>query len=585
MDDYINDTEDLLKDNKFDEAEEKAREWLLQNLDDLKAKVTLARVLFLESKEAESETLISEILEVDDQNTDALSLLAFIREWQKRFVEAKDILLKLLPLSRKKAWVNLRIGKVLANRENERRDHEEALKYYKAAVTSENPPAEAFQALAYAEHDSRSVYILQHGISRHPDNVDLWFDLCRQLYHNEDYLKCIETIEKAEAKGITIDDGAWVKAFAYYYLERYEDALKVIRTVERQDGIRGIVEETIEGLLNYLSGDYQNAEKILLKVIEEDIGNSLNYNGHILLTSVYFNSSKVKEGEKTFEEMPVNSEDRFRSPLILETGIWLSLRMEEHYLEMLKRVISASTSPYVFLKAKYFYSAYKYSGYMGTDLSTDELREVRDDLLMFRSESDTVPISVLWDLYSVSADLGEWINAVDYYLEYTAYKESPPAIQENVLEGISKNQKQFEKLLALMEKHLVGGYAVKPVRKTIEQLISFFFSKGKFMEVIKLVEKFNFNQIMETDSVFNVAYSYVQIGKEDLAKNYYRTYLEQKGNNSAFANNLALLEEKDGNLVEAERLLQLALEWSPALDTAKTNHKRVIERLQKENEK
>jgi hypothetical protein len=252
MDNHKNDIEELLQNNKLDEAEEKAREWLLKNPEDVKAKLALAKVLYFETKNLESETLIGEILGVDNQNVDALSLYAAIREWQKRFTEAKDILIKLLPLSNKKAWVNLRIGKVLANPENNGGNREEALKFYKAAVTSENPPAEAFEALAFVENDARAVYILQHGISRYPDNADLWFDLCRQLYHNEDYSRCLESIEKAEASGIKVEDGALLKAFAHYQLQHYDDALKAIRTVEEQDNTRRLVEETIEGLLSYL---------------------------------------------------------------------------------------------------------------------------------------------------------------------------------------------------------------------------------------------------------------------------------------------------------------------------------------------
>lgn len=584
MDNPINTIEELIQNNKLSEAEEKARECLLQNQDDLMAKVVLARVLLIEEKQAESEVIINEILEIDEQNIDALSLQAWIREWQQRFTEAKDVLLKLLPLSKNKARVNLRIGKILSNLENKEGNAEEALKYYREAVTNENPPAEAFESLAYAEQSPRAIYVLQHGISRHPDNLDLWFDLCNILYNSENYLKCIETIEEAETKEVEIEDRAWIKVYAYYHLQRYEDALKTIRTIQKQDGRNKVFEEAVEGLLNYLVGDYQEAERILARVIGEDVGNSLEYSGHILLTSVYFSSSKVKDGEKVFEEIPAIPDTYYRTSLRLaDKRIWLSLRMNDYYTKMLKQVKSFATSRSTIIKAGYLYAVNNYSSY-AQDFSKDELRQIRDDLLAFVSEGDMIPITANEHLYNVSADLCEWINAVDYYLEFIRHDDRPRHIREDILEGIGRNRKQFEKLLALFDKH-ASYHNRKVLLKIIGQLIYFFFEKKKFMEVFEMTEKFTFDEIMETNSVFAVAYSCVKVEKYSQAKNFYKAILDRKGNSAEVANNLALLEEKDGNLIEAERLLRLAVEWNPALEAAKTNHGRVLDQIQKENEK
>jgi tetratricopeptide (TPR) repeat protein len=303
---------------------------------------------------------------------------------------------------------------------------------------------------------------------------------------------------------------------------------------------------------------------------------------------VYIGASKIKEAEKTFEEIPIDKERGFRSNLYLHNGIFLDIAIDEYYSAMLEKVISTATSPQILIKAKYLYALHRYRYRWEENLSLDELRKLRDDLLAFVSEADTMPIPVYQqtyeNLYSIASDLGDWINAIDYYREFSEYKADPPRIQQKILEGISKNQKQLEKLLALIEKHS-SSYKRDPLVKIGGQFISFFFSKKKYAEVVELVEKFTFKEIMKTSSVFEVAYSYVEIDKQNLAKNYYRAYLEEKGNSAAVANNLALLEEKEGNVIEAERLLQLAIEWDPKDDIAKRNHKRVLERIQKENEK
>lgn len=585
MDNPINIIEEMIENNNLSGAEEKAREWLLQNQDDLKAKVVLARVLLLEERQAESEAIINEILETDEQNIGALSLLAWIREWEQRFTEAKDILLKLLPLSKNKARVNFRIGKILSNTENKEGNTGDALKHYREAVTNENPPAEAFEALAYAEQSPRAVYVLQHGISQHPDNVDLWFDLCNILYDSENYLKCIEAIEEAETKGVEIEDGAWIKVYAYYHLQRYEDALKTIRTIQKQGGRNQVFEDTVEGLLNYLVGDYQEAERILSKVIEEDVVNSLEYNGHILLTSVYISSSKVKDAERVFVEIPTFPDTHYRPSLKLaDKRIWLSLSMNDYYTKMLEQLKSSATSRNIIIKVGYLYSVDSYSSYT-RDFSKDELRQLRDDLLAFVSEGDMIPITANEHLYNVSADLGEWINAIDYYLGFIRHdNDRPRRIREDILEGVSRNRKQFEKLLTLLDKHS-SYHNRKSLLKIIGQLIYFFFEKKKFAEVFEMTEKFTFDEILETNSAFAVAYSCVKVEKHRQAKNFYKAILDRKRNSAEVANNLALLEEQDGNLIEAERLLRLAVEWNPTLEAAKTNHTRVLDQIQKENEK
>ena len=150
--------------------------------------------------------------------------------------------------------------------------------------------------------------------------------------------------------------------------------------------------------------------------------------------------------------------------------------------------------------------------------------------------------------------------------------------------AVAKSSKQFDRLLLLIE-GLQRKYRTAGLPNVIGQFISSFYQSKRYADVISLTEKISFDDVMQTNSVFEVAYSYAALENQKLAQKYYRAYLDQKGKSSAAANNLALIEEKEGNLVEAERLLQLAIDWDSKDDTARTNHKRVLDRLQKENEK
>ncbi|MCZ2121724.1 MAG: hypothetical protein LC108_05615, partial [Anaerolineales bacterium] len=95
---------------------------------------------------------------------------------------------------------------------------------------------------------------------------------------------------------------------------------------------------------------------------------------------------------------------------------------------------------------------------------------------------------------------------------------------------------------------------------------------------------FPYESIRSAESVFEVAFAYNKTGDKKQSKNYYRAYLKNVGGNSAVMNNLGLLEEGDGDLAEAERLFKSAINLDPNDDIVKENHKRIVARLQKEEE-
>jgi len=327
----------------------------------------------------------------------------------------------------------------------------------------------------------------------------------------------------------------------------------------------------------------------LHKVISDDFGNFLDFAGHIILICCYLRDSNIKNAEKVFDEIPLSQ--RFYPPIQLSFEPYGFLEIDEYFLEALDGLIAKGTSPQSITKARVFRAIHSYNARDVFDKQSSRgLEKIRDDFL---SAIELWPTNA--DIYSylsgVLQNLKDWVNSAYYHFLSRIYENDEGSYYEEldskVLESIYEKDKGIQKLFAAIDKILdQPRYDTKGrfAERCLGQVISFLHSKQDYGLVIKLAQKFSYEHILQAESVFEVGFAYVETGDKRQGKNYYRAYLRDVGNSSAVANNLAILEEESGNLLEADRLLQLAIELDMSDEIATRNLARVHERIKKANE-
>jgi len=198
----IAELQQLIENSQLSEAEQKARLWVQENPEEIEARITLGRILGMRGKNTEAATQFEEALQIDDKHFEATFYLAIANETQKKYEEAIEIYKKALNLNQNTARIHYRLGRIYNNYEFSGKSEFLALFHLRQATTSENPPEGAFLELATIGPLSRSVYVLQNGLNRHPQSLQLHERLSWYLYRLEKYADCVAAIESAYKQGL-----------------------------------------------------------------------------------------------------------------------------------------------------------------------------------------------------------------------------------------------------------------------------------------------------------------------------------------------------------------------------------------------
>jgi tetratricopeptide (TPR) repeat protein len=99
---------------------------------------------------------------------------------------------------------------------------------------------------------------------------------------------------------------------------------------------------------------------------------------------------------------------------------------------------------------------------------------------------------------------------------------------------------------------------------------------NKYSAVAELAEIAGDYYSEKTGVLFEIAYAFAEARKRGKARRYYNLYLQKYSNATAALNNLAILEEHDGRLEQAETMLRRCIELDPEDELPRNNLKRVL---------
>ncbi len=580
----------MIDKDEFETAEKLAREFADLDTSDSSRKIVLGRVLGIVEKYDESVEIFEKLLEIDKTNPDIPFYLGVSYHNQGKYSLAIDAYHKALEFDKRRLLIYYYLGRIYNNYEFEDRDVESAKRYFRKATADENPLEEAFIELSNIEDFSRKIYVINNGLRHFPNNPKLHTNLCEALYLNEKYLECIEAVEKAAKLGIENESIIYVSGLAFIKLKNTKSAIQSFQKIRAEDAKGKYVLRVLESLAYLASNDYQAAINILREVIAQDFGNQLEFSAHIILACCYLEDGNTSSAEGIFDEIPILNQ--FDPQILIAAPILYGWYDISDYLEnVLNSIIAKSTTPTIAAKAftiiaKYKHNIIKYSNQYAGDVSSDLLlikEYLLKSLKVFPQNADIHSF-----LAEVLEDLNDWLGVAEqtFLSQALSFDDNYSYLTKKTINAIYDNKSLLDEFLNLIDKFIKDEYRF--VRRfsshDFATLVNFFHNKQEFEMVVHLAEKFSYEIWKDAGILFELAFAYTQTNNRKKAKTVYQSYLRDIGNNQAVANNLALIEEEDGNLHEAERLLKLALELDVANEKTPINLTRIQGKIKKLDE-
>jgi tetratricopeptide (TPR) repeat protein len=390
--------------------------------------------------------------------------------------------------------------------------------------------------------------------------------------------------------GIENDDLSYISGLAYLRLKNSESSIGAFKKISAKDNAEKYVLSVLESLANLESKDYQPAIKILREVIAEDFSNQLDFSAHIILAYCHLQNDDIPNAETILNEIPISNEFYPQIPITSSTRYGF-YDISNYFESLLNAIIVNSNSPAIKAKAFAFIARYKYNtinySNIKMGINSDDLLSIKEYLLksleVFPQEAE---LHIF--LANVLEDLKDWIGSIEHSFlsQSLSSKNDYSDLDSRIINAIHEDQSLLEQFLTLFDTFIEDypQFCYSFSGRSLSTLVEYFHNKKEYELVIHIAEKFSYEKLKEAEILFEIAFAYSESGNKKRAKNIYRAYLRDVGNNPAVANNLALFEEEDGNLHEAERLLKLALELDPSDDKAQANLARVQGKLKKLDE-
>ncbi len=588
MDDKIEEIQKLIDEENLEKAEQEARALLENNPEDAQYQLLLGRILCIEQKYDEAITVCKAINEKDENNSQSLFYLAISYHNQNKYRLAIDTYNKLLPLAKNKSIVNLYLGRIYNSWEYKGRNEEEAKRHFRAATLGDNPSESAFIELGSLEDLNRRILVIRTGIRHFPHNETLHTELCQAQYFGGNFSECISSVEEARKSGVENDDIHFVSGLAYIKLQNSNLAINELRKIQAEDDASRYAIKVLEGIAQIETSQLNEATNVLKEVISEDYGNLLDFSAHILLAYSYILNNNFKEASNVFNELPLSKVFYPELRVTFNTR-YGDFEIDEYLLAVLENMSTKGYSPEVRAKAKVLRANYTQNLLArsnDTKPNPEKIEQVKADL---KDGLETFPHDS--DLHITYADflveMRDWEGAIRHKFlgiaENRTSKVASVYFGDQILESLFDDEELLENFFQLLKEFAKesGSFSIEFAVQCLPEFVRFSMKRREYELIVRICEMFSFQRWKEGEVLFELAYSYVETNQKKQGKDLYKAYLREVGENSSVVNNLAILEEEEGSLYEAERLLNLALELDASNEKAPGNIKRVQVKIKK----
>jgi tetratricopeptide (TPR) repeat protein len=178
---------------------------------------------------------------------------------------------------------------------------------------------------------------------------------------------------------------------------------------------------------------------------------------------------------------------------------------------------------------------------------------------------------------------GDLYGAARHYITAQLRTDATLAAEIEFWDKLYRNKSKFTRLSEFVFELIKSPFGQDRSRFAkffLGGIVNHLRTQKAYAQVISWTERFSHNELVAANIIFETAFAYAELGKDLRAAELYETYLKEAGENAGVMNNLALLRERQGRLVEATALLQRAVELDSRNEQAPSNLARLNHKLQ-----
>lgn len=494
----------------------------------------------------------------------------------KKWEEAEKILIKLSKTGDSRIYYYL--GHIYDAWANPNKDEEKARRYFTLAAESANPVASAFIRLSRNEKNkTHSIRILRKGLHAFPRSEAIYYQLLiyTEPSEREDIYK--EIVEKeCESERIKIN-----MALTYFDLKEYEKTTTIISSFAAEVEWDRNILALIKGFSSYEINKSDEAIKIFSTLIEEDINHKLNYIPHLGLILILLSQDKLSKAEQLIEEIPLDREIYEGAYPILEPGPWGEsyLDAKDYFLRAINLIVQKSKNKNIVGIMRGLRGLFLYGEAFDSEPAEKKLQPaVRKDLVFAINQfpQNKEIAKCLFRIFNESNPSKAW----QYLVQYILNGGEDVSEAEDLIEGV--DAQLFESFINEFQKKLSDYYILQKLSKPLlGPIVNRLFKDKRYKDILITTNNFNDSQLLESDVLFETAYSYYEVNNLTASKKYYELYIVKKGESNAVLNNLGLIFEKTGNPLKAKELYQKAVQLNNDDEICGRNLKRIEDELKK----
>jgi len=492
---------------------------------------------------------------------------------QGSFKEAEGALSE---LKKKDSWhpvTNYLLGCLYDNYKNPGKSTEKARNAFALCVRSEKPIEDAFLQLAQLESArSQSVRILRGGLRHFPNSVPIFTRLLSWTVPDEREAIFQEMVKKA----IVTPDAIMTMIQTRMDKGDFKAALPLIEQIRPDSEETHIFLGMLSAFCFLETHEVHTAVQAFSALIQEDLTKSLEHAPHFGLILCHFANNVAEKAFHVFAEIP--AEGQFSCPFHYDYGPFLGLFV--YASKALHSIIRSTKDKPIIAKAR---------GIRGLLSCAEEWESgvprshVISDL-EFANKHLPHNTKYCEQLSRLAVEDQDYFPAYRFMLQYlrNSYGENFDEILDEAdgsfLEGVPDDI--FDQIINEICGVLSApGYRdVKIIVRTfLQPITNRLFKNKKYKRVADIADRVPVGELKACPALFELAYSYAEVPKPDVARALYEYYRQKEPSSSAAINNLGVIYEEDGDFPRAKEAFQKAREIEPKTELYKNNLKRIIE--------
>jgi tetratricopeptide (TPR) repeat protein len=494
----------------------------------------------------------------------------------KQFTVAEDELRSLTFIDTVAGEAHFGLGLLFDDYRNPNRSNDAATRSFRDAADAEYPREDVFVRLASRESASRALGVLRKGLTQYPDSLELHEALASHLLTTGELNGVVALEKEVASRGITSDKLKFSLAVALSRLLRATEAIAAFDSIQDVPDVQLPVLLFAKSVAALNGENTSTAEKWAREAVALDVSNSLQWLGHLAIAKALLLQARRGEGMKILAEIPHTQ--NFDPPGLLTNwgGFWCHEFIRETVIEFAE------------LRSAHARALRAVNRYYDAKEEKGRLRLAKRDLLAsgrvvaqtFEHQDQLIAVLAGLDEYEEAFKIAVRLQGASPEVRYNEhyFGEKWPSTADEATKCVASFESEVKKL--------DGDQRDRVGRAFLPEIIPALHKLALYQQVVDSLGFFHQRTLEELDCQFEIAYAYAEVGAKTTARKFYERLIKSDGRHYSAINNLAVIEEEEGNVIRAHELFAKALASSPGSELYQRNEKRTrakVEELDQRN--